>query len=39
MGKYFTFTPNIIHIVYDENDMGITPQSDLTYRITVYFKF
>jgi len=38
VGKYFTFTPNIIHIIYDENDMGVTPQSDLTYRLTVYFK-
>jgi len=38
VGKYFTFTPNIIHIIYDENDKGETPQSDLTYRFTIYFK-
>ena len=38
LGKYFTLTPNIIHIIYDENDMGVKPQSDLTYRMTVYFK-
>ena len=36
--KYFTVTPNIIHIIYDEDDMGITAQSDLTYRVTVFFK-
>ena len=23
LGKYFTLTPNIIHIIYDENDMGV----------------
>ncbi|MCK5782482.1 MAG: hypothetical protein KAH10_07805 [Flavobacteriales bacterium] len=38
LGKYLTLTPNIIHIIYDENDIGVKPQSDLTYRLTAYFK-
>jgi hypothetical protein len=38
IGKYFTVTPNIVHIIYDKNKQGITPTSDLNYRLTLFFK-
>jgi hypothetical protein len=38
VGKYFTFTPNIIFIDYDKNNQGIEPDPDLSYRLTIFFK-
>lgn len=37
-GKYFTFTPNIVTILYDKNDDGYKPTTDLSYRLTIFFK-
>jgi len=37
-GKYFTFTPNIVSILYDTNNDGYKPTTDLSYRLTIFFK-
>jgi hypothetical protein len=30
------FTPNVVFIVYDENDQGIRPENDLYLRLTLF---
>jgi len=37
--KHFFITPNIVFITYDENDLGRRPESDLLYRLTLFFNF
>ena len=37
-GKYFTFTPNIIPILCDTIDDGYKTTTDLSYRLTIFFK-
>jgi len=38
VGNYFTFTPNIVTILYDTNEDGHKPTNDLTYRLTIFLK-
>ena len=37
--KNLTLTPNVIVIDYDENDEGVTPETDVHLRLTAYFRF
>lgn len=37
--KSLTLTPNVEFVKYDENDLGITPSSDIIPRLTFYYKF
>lgn len=38
VGKYLTFTPNILTVFYDTNDDGYKPTTDMTYRLTIFFE-
>jgi hypothetical protein len=38
-GPHAWFTPNIVYIHYDRNDEGVRPESDLHWRLTLFFPF